>query len=35
MIGNLFIRIGRHAYPTRLFNDEGEAIAWLKGFLPK
>jgi len=29
MMGNLFMRLNRPAYPTRLFNDEESAVAWL------
>jgi hypothetical protein len=30
VIGNFFIRLARPRVPTRLFTDEGEAIAWLR-----
>ncbi|MBL8679324.1 MAG: STAS/SEC14 domain-containing protein [Myxococcales bacterium] len=30
MIGNFFIRLNRPKSPTRLFNDEAAALAWLK-----
>ena len=31
MLGNLFFKINRPPYPTRLFNEEDEAIEWLRG----
>lgn len=33
MIGNLFMGLNKPTYPTRLFTDESQAIAWLKQFL--
>jgi hypothetical protein len=32
MMGNLFITANRPTTPTRLFDDEASAVAWLKGF---
>jgi len=29
MMGNLFMRLNRPAYPTRLFNDADAAVEWL------
>lgn len=29
MMGNLFLRLNRPGYPTRLFSDEASALAWL------
>ena len=29
MIGNMFLGLAKPPYPTRLFTDEGEAVAWL------
>ncbi len=29
MMVNLFMRLSRPAYPTRLFNDEANAVEWL------
>ncbi len=34
MIGNFFLVLNKPRVPLRLFTDEGEAIEWLKGFLP-
>lgn len=31
VLGNLFIRVRRPDFPTRLFGDEGSARAWLHG----
>jgi hypothetical protein len=31
MIGNVFLGFAKPSFPTRLFTDEGEAIAWLLG----
>lgn len=31
LIGNLFIRISRPPYPTKLFTSEPDAIAWATG----
>ncbi len=33
-IGNFFLGLNRPAVPTRLFNDEEEALAWVRTFLP-
>jgi hypothetical protein len=33
MMGNLFITANRPTTPTRLFDNEASAVAWLKGFL--
>lgn len=30
MMGNLFMRMNKPAYPTRLFNDVDTAVAWLE-----
>ncbi len=30
LIGNFFIRVNKPHFPTKLFTDEKEAIAWLK-----
>ena len=29
MIGNMFLGLAKPPYPTRLFTDEGEAVAWV------
>ena len=34
MSSNFFIRGTRPETPTRLFEDEVSAVAWLSGFLP-
>ena len=34
VIGNFFIGLNKPPYPTRLFTDEAEAIAWLQKLLP-
>ncbi len=31
MLGNFFLRVTTPAYPTRIFDDEERARAWLKG----
>jgi hypothetical protein len=33
-IGNFFLGLNRPEMPTRLFASEGEALAWLRTFLP-
>lgn len=33
LIGNFFFTINRPTYPSRLFTDRDEAMAWLQGFL--
>jgi hypothetical protein len=33
VIGNFFIGLNRTAMPTRVFNSEPDAIAWLRTFL--
>ena len=33
MMGNLFISANRPTTPTRLFNDEASALAWLQAFV--
>jgi len=34
IVGNFFVHLyGRTSVPTRLFDDEAEALGWLKGFL--
>lgn len=32
MMGNLFMRMNKPAYPTRLFSDVAPAVAWLEGW---
>lgn len=32
-IGNIFLKINKPKYPTRLFTSESEAVLWLKRFL--
>ena len=32
IIGNIFIRVSRPPYPTKLFTNEEEAVAWLQSF---
>ena len=29
MLGNVFFRINRPPYPSKMFSDEGKALAWL------
>jgi hypothetical protein len=33
LIGNFFIGLNKPLFPTKLFNSEREAIAWLKGHM--
>jgi hypothetical protein len=33
-MGNFFLAVNKPVAPTRLFEDEGPAVAWLSGFLP-
>jgi hypothetical protein len=33
LVGNLFLRISSSEFPTRLFDNEASAVAWLKGFV--
>jgi hypothetical protein len=33
-IGNFFVGLNRPLIPTRMFTDEAEALAWLRGFVP-
>jgi hypothetical protein len=33
-MGNFFLAVNKPVAPTRLFEDEGSAVAWLSGFLP-
>lgn len=33
MLSNLWLKINKPPFPTRLFTSETEALAWLKGFL--
>lgn len=33
IVGNLFINMSRPPAPTRLFDDEAAAVAWLKAFV--
>ncbi len=32
-LGNLWLRINKPSFPTKLFNLESEAVIWLKSFL--
>ena len=32
MIGNFFLKLNRPAYPSRIFNSEDAALAWLLSF---
>lgn len=32
--GNFFLGLNKPVMPTRLFNDEAAAMAWLRSFLP-
>ncbi|MCC6751371.1 MAG: hypothetical protein IT371_27200 [Deltaproteobacteria bacterium] len=34
IIGNFFIGLNRVLVPCKLFSDEEDAVAWLRGFLP-
>ena len=33
MMANFFLRVSEPPFPTRLFDDEASAIAWLQGFV--
>lgn len=33
MMGNFFINVNKPKAPTRLFDDEGTAVAWLRGYV--
>ena len=33
LIANFFITVTKNTVPTKIFTDEAEAVAWLKGFL--
>ena len=33
-IGNFFLGVNKPQYPTRLFDDEPPALAWLQAFVP-
>lgn len=33
LVGNVYLSFNQPARPTRIFNDEKKAIAWLKSFL--
>jgi hypothetical protein len=33
LVGNLFINMSRPSTPTRLFDDEASAVAWLKAII--
>lgn len=33
MFGNVYLRVARPGIPARLFGDEAEARAWLRGFV--
>ncbi|HUX05162.1 MAG TPA: hypothetical protein VMV53_09705 [Acidimicrobiales bacterium] len=33
MMGNFFIAVSRPMAPTKLFNDESSAVAWLRDFM--
>ena len=35
MIGNIFLGLSRLDAPTRLFTSEGDALRWLRRFLPE
>lgn len=32
LVGNFYLRVNKPARPTKLFNDKGEALEWLKMF---
>jgi hypothetical protein len=32
--GNFFLGVNKPPYPTRLFDDEASAVAWLQAFVP-
>lgn len=34
MMGNFFLSVSKPMAPTRLFEDEASALAWLREFLP-
>jgi len=34
MMGNVYFLVARPGIPTRLFTDDGLAVAWLREFLP-
>ena len=34
VLGNFFIGLNRMLVPCKLFSDEEDAVAWLRGFLP-
>ena len=33
MLGNFFLGVNRPSYPTRLFDNEASAVAWLQTFV--
>ena len=33
VIGNIFLTVNKPIFPTRIFTDEGEALAWLEDYL--
>ncbi|NYI41467.1 hypothetical protein BKA03_001586 [Demequina lutea] len=33
MVGNFFVNVSQPVTPTRLFDDEASAVAWLQGFI--
>jgi len=35
IVGNIFIQFNRPQVPTRLFNDEEDALAWLRGYITR
>lgn len=35
MIGNIFIKLTKPPYPTKLFTDKEKALTWLKSFADK
>ena len=34
VLGNFYLGLSKPHIPSRLFNDEAEALDWLKRFLP-
>jgi hypothetical protein len=34
MMGNFFLGVSKPSYPTRLFDNETSALAWLQAFVP-
>jgi hypothetical protein len=33
MLGTFFLSVNKPIYPTRLFDDEASAVAWLQTFV--